>query len=157
MKDGTGAKSLGPITELVHRCRKEEWEKREREKIRNDEGLLGELVRDLEDKRERAIQQLTATSAGEAAIHEASQEFEQKIESLRDVFHRAGVAKRRKVPEWCIDDITFAVMSDPVVVSLRTPFFTFGFTMLTVNRPRQDNPTIDHLSWNISNVHLRIH
>lgn len=114
-KDGTGAKSLPAITELLHRCRKEEWESRERERVRNDEGLLGELVRDLEEKRDRAINQLVATNAGEKAMEETNQEYEGKIENLRDVFHRAGVAKRRKVPDWCIDDITFAVMSDPVV------------------------------------------
>jgi len=114
-RGGKGASSLGPITELVHKCRKEEWEGRERERIRNNDSLLGELVRDLEDKRDRAIHGLLVGGAGEVQIGEAKQEFEAKIENLREVFERAGVTKRRRVPDWCIDDISFAVMLDPVV------------------------------------------
>jgi len=43
------------------------------------------------------------------------QDFETKIENVRGVFDRAGEAKRRRVPDWCIDDISFAFMLDPVV------------------------------------------
>jgi STIP1 family protein 1 len=124
-KGGKGASSLGPITELVHKCRKEEWEGRERERIRSDDNLLGELVRDLEDKRDTAMQRLLACGAGEIKVSEAKQEFEDKIENLRSVFERAGVVKRRRVPDWCIDDISFAVMLDPVVVSLTVPISLF--------------------------------
>ncbi|KAE8450484.1 hypothetical protein EG329_006214 [Mollisiaceae sp. DMI_Dod_QoI] len=112
---GKGASSLEPITELVHKCTKEEWEGRERERIRNEENLLGELVRDLEEKRDREVERLERECAGEIQINEAKQESEAKIESLRDVFDKSGQAKRRKVPDWCIDDISFAFMLDPVV------------------------------------------
>jgi STIP1 family protein 1 len=39
---------------------------------------------------------------------------------LRDVFERARAEsdKRREVPEWAIDDISFGIMVDPVVVRL---------------------------------------
>jgi hypothetical protein len=50
---------------------------------------------------------------------------EKKVEELRRIFDAAkiggGEARRRKVPDWCVDDITFSVMLDPVVVSL-SPF-----------------------------------
>lgn len=124
IRGGKGASSLGPITELVHRCRKEEWEAREREKVRNDSTLLGELVRDLEEKRDREILDMTMEDVGMAMISSAKEEWEAKIENLREVFERAGVAKRRKVPDWCIDDITFAVMLDPVVVSFQDTLFS---------------------------------
>ncbi|CZR62562.1 related to CHIP protein (carboxyl terminus of Hsc70-interacting protein) [Phialocephala subalpina] len=115
MHGGKGATSLGPIMELVRRCRKEVWEGRERERTRTEKGLLGELVRDLEDRRDVEVQRLEGESAGEIQIEEVRQEYEGKIESLRGVFHRAGEVPRRRVPDWCIDDITFAVMDDPVV------------------------------------------
>lgn len=115
---GKGASSLGAITELVHKCRKEDWEGRERQRIRNEDSLLGELVRDLEDKRNKEVERLSKEGAGEVQTSEAYQEYEAKIESLRGVFEKAGMAKRRRVPDWCIDDISFAVMMDPVVVCL---------------------------------------
>jgi hypothetical protein len=94
---GKGGSSIGPITELVLRCKKEDWERREDERLRLRGGLLEELVEKL---------------GGE----------EKKVEELRRVFDAAkigeGEARRRKVPDWCVDDITFSVMLDPVVVSV---------------------------------------
>ena len=97
---GKGGTSIGPITELVLRCKKEDWERREDERLKLRGGLLEELVGKL---------------GGE----------EKKVEELRRIFDAAkigeGEARRRKVPDWCVDDITFSVMLDPVVVSL-SPF-----------------------------------
>jgi STIP1 family protein 1 len=49
-----------------------------------------------------------------------------KIGELRRTFELAGVngeeGKRRKVPDWCLDDITFSVMLDPVVVRILLTF-----------------------------------
>jgi hypothetical protein len=95
---GKGASSIGPITELVLRCKKEWWEQREKERL--EQRCI--LERDLSEMlRERG-------------------ETEEKIEALREVFERASEmgseGKRRRVPDWCIDDITFSVMLDPVVV-----------------------------------------
>lgn len=157
MHGGKGASSLGPIMELVRRCRMEVWEGRERERARTEGGLLGELVRDLEAKRDAEVRRLEQEAAGEATVEEARKEYEDKIESLRGVFHRAGEVPRRRVPDWAIDDITFAVMSDPVVVSLllllllpiphpsslaRFPSPSrLGSSRLTnAQRQRQDNP-----------------
>lgn len=115
MHGGKGASSLGPIMELVRRCRLEVWEARERRRVGEEEGLLGELIRDLEGKRDKEVERLEGENPGEVAVEEAKKEYEDKIESLRRVFHRAGEVPRRRVPDWAIDDITFAVMSDPVV------------------------------------------
>ena len=45
---------------------------------------------------------------------------EQKVGELMSVFEMAKIggedARRRKVPDWAIDDITFSVMLDPVIV-----------------------------------------
>jgi STIP1 family protein 1 len=49
-------------------------------------------------------------------------EYGDKIEELRGLFEVADLAsdpmKRKPVPDWVVDDITFSVMVDPVVVSL---------------------------------------
>jgi hypothetical protein len=96
---GKGASSIGPITELVLRCKKEDWERREDERLKLRGGLLEELVGLLGKEGDWG-------KAGE----------------LRRVFDAAkveeGEARRRTVPDWCVDDITFSVMLDPVVVSL---------------------------------------
>jgi STIP1 family protein 1 len=102
---GKGGSSIGPITELVLRCKKEDWERREDERLKLRGGLLEELVGLLGKE-------------------------EGKVEELRRVFDLAkvgeGEARRRKVPDWCVDDITFSVMLDPVVVS----FYPFPFPLL---------------------------
>ncbi|KAG0649410.1 RING-type E3 ubiquitin transferase CHIP [Hyphodiscus hymeniophilus] len=99
-RGGKGASSIGPITELVLRCKKEDWEEREDVRLRGREGLLGEVVEAL----------------GKGDSVEGTRG---KIEEVRRVFDEAGLvdreARRRKVPDWCVDDITFAVMLDPVV------------------------------------------
>jgi hypothetical protein len=104
---GKGGSSIGPITELVLRCKKEDWERREDERLKLRGGLLEELVG------------LVGKEGDEG-----------KVEELRRVFDAAkvgeGEATRRKVPDWCVDDITFSVMLDPVVVSLISLSFPFS-------------------------------
>jgi STIP1 family protein 1 len=113
--------SLGPITDLVLRCKKEDWERRERERLRGQNGLLDELVGDLRAKMEREIADVRGSGAGDGEVSEVEREYEGKIELLRRTFEAAAAAgsveKRRKVPDWVLDDITFGVMLDPVVVS----------------------------------------
>jgi STIP1 family protein 1 len=114
---GKGGTSIGPITELVLRCKKEDWERREGERLRARGGLLEGLVGFLEKEGR-----------------------EGEVEELRRVFEeggRGGEARRRKVPDWCVDDITFSVMLDPVVVSLYPPSFPLliSFSLLPSTLP----------------------
>jgi STIP1 family protein 1 len=117
---GKGASSIGPITELVLRCKKERWEIREEERIRRRGGLLGEVIRGLERDREAHIGVLMGEGAEEEEVEVVRGRYKGKIEDVRRTFELAGVmgaeGKRRKVPDWCLDDITFSVMLDPVVV-----------------------------------------
>lgn len=50
---------------------------------------------------------------------EIEEEAEAKIARMKDVFERARSEdeKKREVPDWAIDDISFGIMVDPVVVS----------------------------------------
>ena len=82
--------------------------------------------------------------------------WEGKIREVRRVWESAegcnGLERRRKVPDWCVDDITFSVMLDPVVVCsilvLRTLVRPVTLCQLRFdsvaneNRLRQANPMI---------------
>lgn len=115
---GKGASSIGPITELVLRCKKERWEEREDERLRARPGLLNEVVRGLERDREAYISVLRSEGKLDD-VKEVEARYEAKIEAVRRTFELAGSVgdegRRRKVPDWCLDDITFSVMLDPVV------------------------------------------
>jgi len=57
--------------------------------------------------------------AGEEAAKEVEEEARRRCRELEDVFGKAEAERlgRRVVPEWLVDNITFGVMWDPVVVS----------------------------------------
>lgn len=157
MTGGKGASSLGPITELVLRAKKEDWERRENERVSGLGGLLGEVVRGLERSRDAELGAVEGEGEErETRVKEISDVWHKKIEDVKKVFESAegsaGVkdeSRRRKVPDWCVDDITFSVMLDPVVVCFSlfpytlSTFFSFVSRnkMLTPRRPKQANPT----------------
>lgn len=127
-RGGKGGSSIGPITELVLKCKKEWWEEQEEERLKRMPGLFAELVGGLEQKKKWAIKEALERHALSAPIGdeqgpevkaEVERQYAVKIEELRKVFEVAGKlggGERRKVPDWCVDDISFAVMLDPVVV-----------------------------------------
>jgi len=128
-------KSITAITALVLRCKKEKWEIREKMRLRGRNTLLEELLQLLDNKKEQEIQdQVSAHGKDghdernedkelreeyEEKQKEIEKEHDDKVEELRRVFEKAGSigedGKRRKVPDWCVDDISFGVMLDPVV------------------------------------------
>lgn len=128
VKGGKGGSNFGPITELVLRCKKEEWDARETERLRRQKGLTRDLEVLLEEKHKMQYKELEDKAlagllgedklAGEKARLE--DEFRRKVEDIRQMAVAAGLigeeAKRRVVPDWCLDDITFSIMVDPVVV-----------------------------------------
>lgn len=119
---GKGASSIGPITELVLRCKREAWERKEAERLRSRPGLLVDVLNVMEKQRDAEISNVTQAGNGEEGRDgkraRLRGEWETKMEDVRKVFEKAGEdkEKRREVPDWAVDDITFAVMLDPVVV-----------------------------------------
>jgi STIP1 family protein 1 len=109
-------KSLATITAHVLKCKKERWDDMEKRRLRETSGLQVEVLELLQRERDQAIRD--AADLDEGSRKEIEAEWDQKIEQMRDVFERArsGKEKRRKVPDWAIDDITFEVMVDPVIV-----------------------------------------
>lgn len=119
LSGGKGAGSLSVITELVLRCKKENWERKERERLMARGGLLADLVGLLERERDQKQKSVQGEKPQQLS-QEISKEYAEKIEELRRTFEAANGAqdegRRRKVPDWIVDDITFSVMVDPVVV-----------------------------------------
>lgn len=117
MYEGTkGANSIEPITELVMKCKKMDWEARERERETSRSKLFHEAQIGLVERRDKIIAELR--NAGEEnveKIKEIEVEYEGMIEEFKRIWGIATGEKKRQVPDWCIDDITFSVMLDPVI------------------------------------------
>ncbi|KAH6673657.1 U-box domain-containing protein [Halenospora varia] len=113
-KGEKGGGSIGVITDLVLRAKLEDWEQKEDERLKRVGGLLQDLTEKLKVDRDAKI-----SGGQELEDIENIKEYETKIEDLRKTFEIAGQVKpeekRRKVPDWCIDTITFRVMIDPVI------------------------------------------
>lgn len=117
-----GDKSLPSVTAQVLRCKKERWEALERRRHRENEELENEVVALLERERDATLAAVEGDDdAARQTRDDVRREHDAKIAAVRDVFEKARPAseKRREVPEWAIDDITFNIMVDPVVVSKR--------------------------------------
>jgi STIP1 family protein 1 len=124
-------RSLSAVTGVVLRCKKEVWEGREKNRLRTRNGLLEESIRGLERHRDEALGHLGDEEENNEARKEVKIEWDEKIDELKRVWDRAADAegKRREVPDWAIDDITFSIMIDPVMVCSQS------FNTSSVSRP----------------------
>lgn len=106
--------SLSAITAQVLRCKKERWEHKEKMRRREARYFEEEMVELLEREKSNALE----AAQGEGEKQELAAEFDAKITELRNVFERsrAKEEQKREVPEWAIDDISFGIMVDPVIV-----------------------------------------
>lgn len=114
-----GDKSLGTITTHVLKCKKERWDEMEKRRVRETGALEGEVLELLARERDAVLKE-AEEEMGEAGRAEVEEEWRAKMEAVREVFERARpkAEKRRQVPDWAIDDISFCVMVDPVIVSV---------------------------------------
>ncbi|KAI1815833.1 U-box-domain-containing protein [Poronia punctata] len=106
-------KSLTSLTNQVLRCKKERWEDKEKKRSREAQEIEGEVSALMERERDA----LYSACDDELERSQIKEEWDQKMESLRVIFEkaRAESEKKREVPEWAIDDISFGIMVDPVV------------------------------------------
>ncbi|KAL2208504.1 u-box domain protein [Sarocladium strictum] len=109
----TNDRSLPAVTGMVLKAKKERWEEIERRRLREDKVLEEEVVDGLRRELYRELEGVE----GEVARQEVGEEWEGKMRRVREVFERARSQgeKRREVPDWAIDDISFGIMVDPVV------------------------------------------
>ncbi|MCJ1264281.1 hypothetical protein MMC22_004152 [Lobaria immixta] len=120
----TNSTSTRNASTLVLQAKKEKWEAKERDRIRRRSELLRELEDGLGKVAEYELHMLRSRiSKGEVNESEGAEEREeiealskQKIEELRSVFAIADPEnmKKREVPDYMIDNISFAIMHDPV-------------------------------------------
>ncbi|GAP84736.1 putative STIP1 likey and U-box containing protein 1 [Rosellinia necatrix] len=106
-------KSLPHITTQVLRCKKERWDQKEKQRLREGQELENQLIALLEQDKDTSLN-YCSTETEQAEIAE---EYNKKIEILRSTFEaaRSAAEKKREVPDWVIDDISFGIMVDPVI------------------------------------------
>lgn len=111
----TNDKSMPQATAQVLRCKKEAWDAQERKRERAGRQLEQDLLALL--KREHDEQAAACQSAAER--DEIEQEYKARAAQTAHVFNTAREKQdqRREVPDWAIDEVTFAVFVDPVMVS----------------------------------------
>lgn len=129
------------------RCKKERWEKLEKQRAREDKDLENELLALLDKDKEENLKMVADGDEMERQV--VSEEAEQKAKRLRDIFDRARpkADQKREVPDWAIDDITFTIMVDPVMVS--SSLDEMLRLKLTCGRRKRASRTRGRRSWNI--------
>ncbi|KJR81929.1 uncharacterized protein SPSK_03543 [Sporothrix schenckii 1099-18] len=125
-------KSLTNITNHMLDCKRARWNDMEKHRLREAGALEGEMVELAEREKASVLASLDASKSGtsgegsdtsetSAEYAEIAAEWDAKIARLRETFERSRAASaveaRRTVPDWAIDDITFAIMVDPVVTN----------------------------------------
>ena len=115
----TNDKSLVAVTNAVLRAKKARWDHAEKLRVREEADLERDVLRMLR----RECEEDAAAAAQDADEMEAQmvrEEARLKEERVRRVFERARdkAQARREVPDWAVDDISFGVMVDPVIVRL---------------------------------------
>lgn len=102
-------------TALVLRCKKERWDALEKKRERAGRQLEDELLAMLK----REYDEQAAACQAEVERSEVEQEYKAKVEQTEQVFNTARENKdqRRVVPDWAIDEISFCIFVDPVMVS----------------------------------------
>lgn len=114
-------KSLDMTMAHLLRCRHERWGHRERHRRREAADLEREVLDLLRRETDRDVADVAeGDDVEKSAVRE---EGDRKIEAMRGIFERARKDddRKREVPEWLVDDISFNVMVDPVIVREHPP------------------------------------
>ncbi|EHK18006.1 uncharacterized protein TRIVIDRAFT_159562 [Trichoderma virens Gv29-8] len=109
----TNDKSLGAVTTMVLRCKKDRWGDREKKRLRMEREVEDRMLALLRKDRDDML----ATEGDETERSIIEEETNQHMALLSSVFEaaRAQNQKKREVPDWAIDDISFDIMVDPVI------------------------------------------
>ncbi|KAI8628316.1 U-box domain-containing protein [Xylariaceae sp. FL1651] len=109
----TNDKSLAQLTNQVLRCKRERWEELEKKRAREGQELEADII----SLMQREQNDMVATCTSDIERTQVREEWDQKISLLQTTFEKARIAaeKKREVPDWAIDDISFGIMVDPVI------------------------------------------
>lgn len=104
------------------RCKRQKWELRERQRLRQREELLSELLDKFEEDRKRELAEIEREEQdglmGRVGADEQRKEvadmYDGKTSELRNVYALADPAnfEKREVPEYLVDNISFEIMHD---------------------------------------------
>ena len=99
--------------ELVLNAKKAKWETVERARLRQ----RNEMLRELEDSIEKAGYDQSHQTVNPFEIYEIEEATKRKVQELYSLFATADPAnmQRREVPDYMVDQISFAFMHDPVI------------------------------------------
>ncbi|RKP11119.1 U-box domain-containing protein [Thamnocephalis sphaerospora] len=109
------------VLQTLRTARREQWERDQRERNATDVTLLGYMRQLIENERQRAHRILTEAGLknnddrreAAAAIND---EHDQRLAQLEHVFEQANEnARKRDVPDYFCDKISFSLMHDPVI------------------------------------------
>ncbi|PTB53773.1 hypothetical protein M431DRAFT_444049 [Trichoderma harzianum CBS 226.95] len=147
----TNDKSLGAVTAMVLKCKKDRWGDREKKRLR----LEREVEERMLDLLRRDRDEMLMAEESEIERRMIEEEANEKIATLSSVFEasRSQNQKKREVPDWAIDDISFDIMVDPVIVSFLTldiHLYKRDSILIFPHRQKQANPTNAPPSWSIS-------
>lgn len=108
-------RSLNMTMTHLLQCRGARWERRERARRREAQ----ELERQVLDLLARDTERDVSEAEGDVEKGVVAEEGQRRAQAMKDIFERARREddRERKVPDWLIDDISFNVMIDPVIVS----------------------------------------
>ncbi|KAI2623700.1 U-box domain-containing protein [Xylaria nigripes] len=106
-------KSLAQLTALVRECRRMRWDAEEKWRRRKTQELEHQLI-ELMEREQHQNEALCYNETERAAVEE---EWQEKVKLLEGTFEKARTEaeKKREVPDWLLDDITFEVLIDPVM------------------------------------------
>lgn len=109
----TNDRSMPQATALVLRCKKERWDDLEKKRERAGRQLQDDLLALLQRERDEQL----ASCTTDAERDEVEQEYNARVEQTGQVFNTAREKEdqRRVVPDWAIDEISFAIFVDPVM------------------------------------------
>lgn len=140
----TEDKSLTAVTQLVLRCKKERWDDRERARLRQGSELEREVLALLAREAEQAVAE--CDEGDEGARADARAEWDAKLATMRATFElaRGEQGRRRAVPDWAVDDITFGIMVDPVMTKTGKSYERASI-LEHLRRSRTDPVTRDRL------------
>lgn len=135
-------KSLNMTMSHLLQCRTERWQRREKARRREAQDLEREVLEMMGRDTERELEGVE----DEMEKSFVREEADKKVQAMKDIFERARKDddRQREVPEWLIDDISFNVITDPVIVSVPCSRDNWEEEADLTNRHIPDDPTSAH-------------
>lgn len=111
--------SVATIAAACLEAKKQRWELQEERRRQRECNLLKDMSAMIDREAERELNLLLRAPVGDwDKIEAVKNNAREQVKTLEDVFGKAEAERcgRREVPDYLIDNISFSVMLDPVLV-----------------------------------------